>query len=81
MKKRSERKTETQLVVRWSPNTESSGTERFDWDELNCESEEEFNELSDPDQQQRVAEALSARDNQCGLCFAVADSFMSEQKP
>lgn len=75
------KKPETQLVVTWEPSG-SGGTERFDWEDLDVEDEVEFDALDDQDRAQRIADALSERDNKVGLCYAVsAASSVKDKRP
>lgn len=64
----------TQLVIRWEPSVETGGTERFDWEDLDVENEDEWNALTDEDRRQRMADAISDRDHHCYLCYAAAVS-------
>lgn len=47
----------SKLKVQWEPSA-SKGTEYFEWEDLGCEDEDDWEDLEDQVQEQRIAEAL-----------------------
>lgn len=58
------------IKVKWEPSS-SGGTERFEWADLDCRDEQEWNELDDQERAERITNAL---DGIAGLCFAQSSS-------